>query len=156
MEPSNDTTLSAGFPLQRNFGFLLSDLAQRYVARFERNAQAIALTLPQCRVLVHLQDRPGLSQARLAELANLEPMAMVRLLDRMEADGLLERQPDPDDRRARRVLLTPRAQPLLAEIWRLSERTREETFAGVDGEQRAQFQAVLQRMHANLSALAQE
>jgi DNA-binding MarR family transcriptional regulator len=141
---------------QRQIGFLLRDLAQRYAARFEFHAQALSLTLPQCRVLVHLEQSPGLSQARLAKLANIDAMAMVRLLDHMETEGLVERLADPEDRRARRVVLTSRAQPVLDEIWRLSARTRDETFAGVAQDQRVLFETLLQRIHANLCALVQE
>lgn len=142
--------------LRHDFGFLLRDLAQHYVARFEHHAESISLTLPQCRVLVHLERTPGLTQARLAEIAQLEPMAIVRLLDRMEAEGLVERQADPTDRRVRRLVLLPRAQAVLGEIWRLSERTVAETFAGIGALERSQFMATLERLHANLGALGTE
>jgi MarR family transcriptional regulator for hemolysin len=137
----------------KNFGFLLKDVSRRYVQRFERNAAAMSLTLVQCRALVRLEKNEGISQARLAEQTEVEPMAMVRILDRMEADGLLERRPDPDDRRARRVHLTAKAKPLLEEIWRLADLTRAETFAGIPRAEREAFIAVLERLDANLSAL---
>ena len=92
----------------RDFGFLLKDLSRRYVLRFEQHAREISLTLMQCKVLAHLEKNEGASQARLAELTDIEPMMMVRILDRMEADKLLERRPDPADRRARRLYLTAR------------------------------------------------
>ena len=105
----------------RNFGFLLKDVSRRYVLRFEQHAAEMSLTLVQCRALIRLEKNEGVSQARLAELIDVEPMAMVRILDRMEADGVLERRPDPDDRRARRLYLTAKAKPLLEEIWRLAD-----------------------------------
>jgi DNA-binding MarR family transcriptional regulator len=138
---------------QRNFGFLLKDLSRRYVLRFEQRAQGIALTLPQCKVLVRLEDNEGVSQARLSELADVEPMTMVRIVDRMEADGLLERRSDPDDRRARCLHLTPRGRSLLDEIWRLAELTRAEVFAGVGRQDRDVFMGVLERIHRNACAL---
>ncbi|MGH8137456.1 MAG: MarR family winged helix-turn-helix transcriptional regulator [Steroidobacteraceae bacterium] len=137
----------------RNFGFLLKELSRRYVLRFEQRAREISLTLPQCKVLVRLEDNEGASQARLAELTDVEPMTMVRILDRMEADGLLERRPDPDDRRARCLYLTLKAKPLLEQIWRVSELTRAETFAGIGRPDRELFMSVLERMHGNLCAL---
>jgi MarR family transcriptional regulator for hemolysin len=137
----------------RNFGFLLKDVSRRYVLRFEERAREISLTLPQCKVLVRLEKNQGASQARLAELAEVEPMTMVRILDRMEADGLLERRPDPADRRARCLYLTRKATPLLDEIWRLSEMTRAETFAGISRQEREGFMGLLERMHANVCAL---
>jgi MarR family transcriptional regulator for hemolysin len=137
----------------RNFGFLLKDVSRRYVLRFEQRAREISLTLPQCKVLARLDKNEGVSQARLAEIAELEPMTMVRVLDRMEADGLLERRPDPADRRARRLYLTRKARPLLDEIWRLSELTRAETFAGIGRREREAFMDMLERMHGNVCAL---
>ena len=96
----------------RNFGFVLKALSRRYVLRFEQRARAISLTLPQCTALVRLEKNEGVSQAKLAELADVEPMTMVRILDRMELDGWVERRADPDDRRARRLYLKPKSKPL--------------------------------------------
>src|SRR5450631_2144318 len=137
----------------RNFGFLLKDVSRRYVLRFEQRAREISLTLPQCKALVRLEKNEGVSQARLAELAEVEPMTMVRILDRMQADGLLERRPDPADRRARRLYLTTKARPLLDEIWRLAELTRSEMFTGVSRADREAFMGVLERLHANACAV---
>src|SRR5438067_4168937 len=137
----------------RNLGFLLKELTRRYVQRFEVNAREISLTLAQCKVLVLLGKNEGVSQARLAELAEVDAMTMVRILDRMEADGLLERRPDPTDRRARCLYLTAKAKPLLAQIWRLSDTTREEVFAGIGKNERDVFMSVLERLHDNLSSL---
>src|ERR1700692_3852101 len=129
----------------RNFGFLLKDLSRRYVQRFEVRAREISMTLPQCKVLARLEKNEGVSQARLAELAEVDAMTMVRILDRMEADELLERRPDPADRRARCLYLTAKAKPILGEIWRLSDETREELFAGVGKADREVFMSVLER-----------
>jgi len=137
----------------RNFGFLLKDVSRRYVLRFEQRAGEISLTLSQCKVLARLETNEGVSQARLAELTEIEPMTMVRILDRMEADSLLERRPDPADRRARSLYLTARAKPLLEQIWHLSELTRAETFAGISRSERELFMSLLERMHANVCAL---
>jgi len=136
----------------RNFGFVLKDLSRRYVSRFEEHAREMSLTLAQCKALVRLEKNEGVSQARLAELADVEPMTMVRILDRMEADGWLERRPDPADRRARCLYLTRKARPLLKEIWRLSELTRDEIFAGVGRSDRDAFMNVLDRLHENACA----
>jgi MarR family transcriptional regulator, transcriptional regulator for hemolysin len=137
----------------RNFGFLLKEVSRRYVNRFEVRAAEIPLNLAQAKALVRLEKNEGVSQARLAELAEVDPMTMVRILDRMEAEGLLERRPDPADRRARCLYLTTRARPILNEIWRLSEEIRAEIFAGVSKEERERFMGVLERLYANISQL---
>jgi MarR family transcriptional regulator for hemolysin len=137
----------------RNFGFLLKEVSRRYVLRFEVRAREFSLTLSQCKTLIRLENNEGVSQARLAEIAEVDPMTMVRILDRMEADGLLERRLDPADRRARCLYLTPKAKPLLEQIWRLSEATRAETFAGIDRPGREALMSMMEQMHHNLLAL---
>src|SRR4026207_1850298 len=87
----------------KNVGYLLKDVSRRYVARFERHAEEVSLTLMQCKVLLHLSRSEGASQVRLCELTDIEPMMMVRILDRMEADKMLERRPDPAEGRALRA-----------------------------------------------------
>jgi DNA-binding MarR family transcriptional regulator len=138
---------------QRYFGFLLKDLSRLYVQRFEERARSISRTLPQCKVLVRLEDNEGVSQARLGEISELDPMTMVRIVDRMEADGLLERRPDPEDRRARCMYLTAKGRSLLDEVWRLAEETRAEVFAGVTRADRDVFMKVLQQLHGNACEL---
>jgi len=137
----------------RNFTFLLREVSRRFVLRFEEHARAISLTLPQCKVLTRLENNEGVSQARLAELTEVDAMTMVRILDRMEAEGLLERRPDPADRRARCLYLTAKAKPLLDEIWRLGELTRSEVFAGIRKPELHAFMDVLERMDDNLNRL---
>jgi MarR family transcriptional regulator, transcriptional regulator for hemolysin len=137
----------------RNCGFLLKEVTRRYTLRFEVRAREISLTLQQAKVLTRLEKNEGVSQARLAELAEVDAMTMVRILDRMEADGLLERRPDPADRRARCLYLTAKAKPFLDEVWRLSDEVRAELFAGIPGQDRDLFMNVLERMHDNLSRL---
>ena len=137
----------------RNFAFLLKEVSRRYVLRFEVRAREIPLTLDQAKALVRLEKNEGASQARLAELAEVDAMAMVRMLDRMEADGLLERRADPADRRARCLFLTAKAKPILDQIFRLSEETRAEVFAGVDQARRDVFMDVLEHIHDNISKL---
>ena len=137
----------------RNFTFLLREVSRRFVLRFEEHARSISLTLPQCKVLIRLENNEGVSQARLAELTDVDAMTMVRILDRMEAEGLLERRPDPADRRARCLYLTAKARPILDEIWRLSEEIRGEIFADVSKAEREQFMDVLERLYNNISRL---
>jgi len=137
----------------RNFGFLLKEVTRRYTNRFEVRAAEIPLNLAQAKALVRLEKNEGVSQARLAELAEVDPMTMVRILDRMEAEGVLERRPDPADRRARCLYLTAKARPILSEIWRLSDEIRAEIFANVSKAEREQFMDVLQRVYDNISRL---
>lgn len=78
---------------------------------------------------------------------------MVRILDQMESEGLVERRLDPNDRRARLLFLTAKSKPTLDEIWRISDLTRGETFAGISKSERDVFLNVLERLHSNLCKL---
>jgi DNA-binding MarR family transcriptional regulator len=135
------------------FGFLLKDVSRLYSRNFERHCARLGLTLARCRVLGHLQRHEGISQARLAELSDSDPMTLGRLLMRMQADGLVERRPDPRDGRAHSLYLLRKADPLLAEIWRLSDLARGEALAGLGADDRAQLMALLQHIRDNLEAL---
>src|ERR1700686_607777 len=105
----------------RNFGFLVRDVYRLYAKHFERYASEIELTLPQCKVLGHLSRNEGISQARLAELTDTDPMTLVRPLDRMQQDQWIERRPDPEDRRAHRLYLREAAKPIMARMWKITD-----------------------------------
>jgi MarR family transcriptional regulator for hemolysin len=137
----------------RSFGFLLRDVSRLYVRRFEQRAAVLGLTLPQCRALVHLALHEGISQARLAELTDVEPMTLVRILDRMASDGWLERRVDTADRRARCIYLKAKAKPLVDDIWKLGDLTREEAFLGIPRKQASVLIALLDQVRHNLAAL---
>jgi len=139
----------------RNFYFLLKDVARLTARNFERHAANVqlGLTLPQCRVLVYLERNEGISQVRLAYLTDTDPMTLVRILDRMESDGWVERRSDPTDRRARRLHLKPAALPVLKQIWAIGDRSRGEALAGLGTEERALLIDLLERVHANLGTV---
>ena len=134
----------------RNFGFILKNIERLYTKRFEALAQELSLTLPQCKALFQLSRNEGISQKRLAELAEIEPMTLVRFLERMESDGWVERRPDPNDRRARTLYVTSGAKPILEQIDKLSAQMRAEALAGLSGEQRNQLMGLLEHVYQNL------
>ncbi len=137
----------------RSFGFLLKDVSRLYTQRFEQRAGALGLTLPQCKALVHLAEREGISQAQLSESADIDPMTLVRILDRMESDGWLERRSDPADRRARRLYLKAKGRPLVDVIWQLGDLTRGEAFAGIPRQQAEHLIALFETIRNNIAAL---
>src|SRR5450631_4346794 len=86
---------------QSNFGYLLVDTSRLYLRRFTRRAAALGVNLAQSKALGYLSRNQGITQVRLAELTDIEPMTLGRILDRMERDGWIERRSCPSDRRAR-------------------------------------------------------
>ena len=137
----------------RTFGFLLKDTSRLHGQRFEQRAAALGLTLPQCRVLIYLANREGISQVQLAELTDLEPMTLVRTLDYLESQGLLERRNDPADRRARRLYLKPKGEPLMDAIWHLVALTRREAFAGIPRKHADLMIELLEKIQSNFASL---
>ena len=138
----------------RNFGYLLKDLGRLYTRCFEERAQALQLTLAQCKALGYLARNEGISQARLAELAELDPMSMVRILDHMEAEGWLERRADPNDRRARRLYIKDKARAILDEMWRIADETRTQFLADLSQDECFRLIDMLERIHATARAVA--
>ena len=138
---------------RRTFGFLLKETSRLYVERFEQRAGVLGLTLPQCKVLVYLAEHEGISQVQLAELTDLEPMTLVRTLDYLESQGLLERRNDPADRRARRLYLKPKGKPLVDDIWHLVALTRREAFAGIPKKHADLMIELLEKIQSNFLSL---
>jgi len=103
MEQSESTTL----------GFLLADASRLLRKRFEAESRDLAMTSAQLHVMARLRRNEGIGQAALAAMLELEPMTLCRHIDRMEAAGLVERRPDPADRRARRLFTTDAGRELL-------------------------------------------
>jgi len=96
--------------------FVLHDVARLTRMKFDQRARSWGMTRAQCVILKWLKAQPGLSQTELASLVEVEPITIARLIDRLEANGLVERRPDPSDRRMHRLHLRPAADPILAEI----------------------------------------
>jgi DNA-binding MarR family transcriptional regulator len=101
---------------------LLYDVARHMRTCADQMAQAHGLTRAQLIVLARLERQPELSQNELAAIAEVAPMTIARLIDRLEEIGLVKRCPDPEDRRIWRLQLTPAAAPILREITRLRAR----------------------------------
>jgi len=92
------------------------NLARLIRTEADKRARAHGMTRAQWMILVRLQQQPGLLQKELAEILEVEPITVARLIDRHEARGMVERRPDPADRRCWRLHLTEAARPLLSEI----------------------------------------
>ncbi len=95
---------------------LLNDVGRMLRTEADRRARAHGMSRAQWVMLIRLDRQPGLSQKELAELLEVEPITVARLADRLEARGLLERRPDPADRRVWRLHLLAPAQPVLDEL----------------------------------------
>src|SRR5207237_4472081 len=91
-------------------GFLSHGIARLIRKRFDQRARGLGLTRAQWQVLAHLARHEGINQAGLAEILEIEPITLGRLIDRMEEAGWVERRQHPSDRRARQLYLTAQAE----------------------------------------------
>src|SRR5215471_6060976 len=98
---------------RREFAFVLNDVARLLRTFADQQARQFGMTRAQWAVLVRLEYNEGLKQSELAEMLDLQPITLTRLVDRLCANGMVERRPDPNDRRAKRLHLTPLARPLM-------------------------------------------
>ena len=129
----------------------LHDVARMLRTRFDRWARTYGLTRAQGVILARLHRQPGLSQIELAAICEVEPITVGRLVDRLEARGLIERRADPGDRRIRRLHLLPASKDMLAKIEVYRNELGDYLFDGVSEEERETVLKVLQHMKNKLN-----
>mgnify|MGYP005820096185 CR=1 FL=1 len=135
---------------------LLNDLARQMRTRGDQEARKYGMTRAQWIVLARLQRQPGISQNELAAAAEVAPITIARLIDRLEEQNLVQRCPDPLDRRVWRLRLTPEAKPHLRHIERYREETRRLMIRGLDPGALEAFVQTLHIVKRNFSAGSQD
>jgi len=133
-----------------SFGFLVYDIARLLREKFNGQTLNLDLTQAQSRALIHLHRNEGVNQATLARILDIQPITLLRQLDKLEEKGLIERRQDASDRRMQRLFLTPVAHPLLEDLIRMGERMTDDAFAGVGDPARAQAIETLRTIKKNL------
>lgn len=136
---------------QDSLGFLVSDVARLMRRAFERQIEDSALTLAQARALVYISRNEGIRQVDLADLLEVQPITLARLVDQLAGEGLVERRADPADRRAFQLFLTATAAPQLASIDRAVIAVRKAATRALTRDQVAAVGLALQQMRDNLS-----
>jgi MarR family transcriptional regulator, transcriptional regulator for hemolysin len=136
----------------RAFSFLVHDVSRLIKRRFERRARQMGLpiTRQQAAVILNIAGNQGVSQAEVAAWLGIEPIALVRMLDRLHDEGLVERRAHPTDRRIRTLWLTPAAGSVVERILAINEAIRQEAFGGLPPETREALIDVLGRIKDNL------
>jgi DNA-binding MarR family transcriptional regulator len=137
-----------------SLGLLLHETARAVRKAFERRVAPQGLSSAQWRLMVVVVKHGGTTQARLADILEIEPISVSRLIDRMEAAGWVERRPDPQDRRAKIVVPTERAHAAHAEIRALADEVYAEALHGLGAEERRMLVDGLARVLANLNDAA--
>lgn len=140
----------------REFAFLLNDVARLLRTSADHKAAEFGMTRAQWAVLARLDRSEGLKQCDLAEMLDLQPITLTRLLDRLAENDLIERRADPNDRRAKRLFLKPAARPLLERLAVLGEEMMSVALAGIDRASVEQMLAKLATVKTNLRNAVQQ
>jgi len=133
-----------------SFGFLLHDIARLMRKNFNRRVQELGLTQAQYRVILHLSRCEGIQQVALADILEIQPITLARLLDKLEAANMIERRRDPKDRRAFCLYLTPSAYPLLETILQFAAQTRADAAGALTSKELIPFFTTLTTLKENL------
>jgi MarR family transcriptional regulator, transcriptional regulator for hemolysin len=134
--------------------FEIAETAHALRKAFDRRAVGMGVTRAQWKVLFRLERQPGLRQIELADILDIEPITLSRIVDRLEEAALVQRVADPADRRAWRLHVTALAQPLIAKLRAVADEMISEAFAGIDPKDIQITRAVLGRARENASRTA--
>jgi DNA-binding MarR family transcriptional regulator len=136
-----------------SIGYLIADLSRLYGRVFDRRAAHLGLTRVQWRALKRIHQAEGITQTELADLMDMEPIAVGRVLDRLQKAGFIERHSDPNDRRVWRLHLSPQSAQIMEAIEQVSVGVRQDSVAGVDPGELATALKVLTHIRETLSLL---
>lgn len=135
------------------FGHTVADVTRLLRRVFDRRATELQLTRAQWRALSRIHRQPGLSQKQLAEELELEPLAVGRVIDRLESTGFVERRADPADRRCWRLFPAARSAEVMAGMKRLANGLHAEILSDVTADELDTAMRVLERVRDNLTRL---
>lgn len=138
--------------MQLNIAFLATDVGRLFRKRFEAASSSAGVTGPQWRLLRAIEHNPGATQIAVANILDVEPITAGRMIDRLARAGMVERRPDPSDRRAWRLYLTELASPHLLEARTRADALIERALDGFSDGEQEQLRELLQRMRGNLGA----
>ena len=148
----DDSPEHAGAPDPNSLGFLVNDVARLLRLGFAGHVSAAGLELTggEARALVHAVAASGARQTEIAERRGVEPMTLCGYVDKLETRGLVERQPHPGDRRAKRIVPTEAAAGALDVIMPLARGVIDEAVEGLPDEDVAALRRALEHMRAKL------
>lgn len=137
-------------PTTREIAINLMDVARMLRTYADQRARQFGISRAQWVVLMRLDRSEGLKQSEFAEILDLTPISLTRLLDRLADAGLIERRADPNDRRANRLYLMPAARPLIDQLAKLGNEIMDVVLDGLDGKANERLLRDLTLMKGNL------
>lgn len=131
-------------------GYLANHLARLLERRLAEAIRPLGIVPGQFPILLELWRRDGQNQKMLVEAIDVEQATLANTLARMERDGLIRREPDPNDQRSRLIRLTARAKRLEREATEAADAVNERALRELPAEQRQAFLVTMRAMIANL------
>ncbi|WP_230291397.1 MarR family winged helix-turn-helix transcriptional regulator [Croceicoccus sp. Ery5] len=138
--------------LKRNVALKISILARQMRKHFDEAIAELGVTRSQWTVIAVVSSRPGATQRVIAEALEISEASAGRLVDRLIAEGLVERKPKEDDRRAHAVFLTDKGTQLTGKLGAAATVSEDATFAGIGDDELEQMNALLDRIQGNLGS----
>jgi len=139
-------------PVSREIAFIIKDVSRMLGTYADQQGRTLGISRAQWTVLVRLERTEGLKQSELAEILDLQPISLTRLLDRLAENRLIERRADPNDRRVNRLYLRPAARPLLEQLATLGESLMATVLKGIDADSMERMLRDLRQIKDNLRA----
>jgi DNA-binding MarR family transcriptional regulator len=127
-------------------GYLLARLGESSRRQFHKALEPEGLHPRDFGVMTMVAAQPGMSQQQLHEKTAIDPSSMVAVIDELEAAGLAERRPDPEDRRARTIFLTDRGEQTLRRVRALAGELQREFFGVLTAEELRTLHALLRKL----------
>ena len=137
--------------LEHELPVLLHDVARQMRAYADVELHDFSIGHAQLIVMARLERQPDLSQSELAAIAEVTPITITRLIDRLEGRALVERRTDPNDRRIWRLRLAPAAAPLMRGIALVRAKVNAIAIEGIEPAVLETMAVGLHRMKANVS-----
>jgi MarR family transcriptional regulator for hemolysin len=145
----------SAIPTEREVLFQLVDTARAMRTFIDQCARRHGMTRAQWGVLLRLERREGMTQAEMADALEIQPISLVRLIDRLCEQRLVERRPHPSDRRANRLYLTPKGWTTLERMAPLGREIADRLLAGMGEPEATQLLRRLLRIKDNIRAAAE-
>lgn len=137
--------------MDENIGTMMAQVSRLLRRRFDERVRGIGVTRPQWQVLTLLKRHEGINQGGLAEILEVEPITLGRMIDRLQDSLLVERRPDPTDRRAWRLFVTGKGEAAIEELRPFACETLDSALEGISKPEQQALMEILDRMRTNLS-----
>lgn len=145
----DDPKLDYGGDRRREIAVRLHVLARLMRSRFDKLTSKLNVTRSQWQMIAVVGRSPGVTQRTIAEALEISEASAGRLIDRLCAEGMLERRERDDDRRARAVYLTPKSEPLINQLTEVGKAGESQLFSGFTDAELDQLKGFLDRLHFN-------